>query len=80
MKYMSHFLASWESLTISAESFRDTEDTVLVNVRQNGVGRGSGVPVELRYFQVWTFRGDKVVRLDVILSEQSAFEAAGLSG
>jgi ketosteroid isomerase-like protein len=52
LKYMSRFLAPWESLTIAGESFRDTGDTVLVKVRQNGIGRSSGAPVELRYFQL----------------------------
>ena len=79
LEYMSRFLAPWESLTIAGESFRDTGDTVLVEVRQNGIGRSSGAPVELRYFQLWTFGGGRVVRLEVIMNEQTALEAAGLS-
>jgi ketosteroid isomerase-like protein len=76
--YMSVFLASWESLTIAAESFRDAEDNVLVEVRQTGIGRSSGVSVEHQYFQVWTFRAGKVVRLETIMSEKRALEAVGL--
>ena len=79
LKYTSRFLAPWESLTIAAESFRDTGDTVLVKVKQNGIGRSSHVPVELRYFQLWTFGGGRVVRLEVIMNEQTALEAVGLS-
>ena len=77
--YMSFFLAPWESLTIAAESFRDVEDNVLVEVRQTGIGRSSGISVEHQYFQVWTFRAGKVVRLETIMSEKRALEAVGLS-
>ena len=77
--YMSRFLDPWESLTIAAESFREIGDTVLVAVHQAGIGRGSGAPVDIRYFQLWTFSGGRVVRLDVIMSEATALEAAGLS-
>lgn len=75
--YMSRFLEPWESLTIAAESFEAAGDTVLVKVRQAGIGRGSGAPVELEYFQLWTFRGAKVARLEVIMSEERAREALG---
>jgi ketosteroid isomerase-like protein len=76
--YMSRFLAPWESLTIAGESFMDTGNMVLVKVSQSGTGRSSGAPVEHRYFQLWTFEGGRVVRLDVIMDEQRALEAAGL--
>ena len=78
-EYMSRFLDAWESLTIAGESFKEVGDTVLVEVRQSGTGRGSGAPVETGYFQLWTFRGRKVIHLEVTLSEQRALEAAGLS-
>ena len=75
--YMSRFLEPWESLTIAAESFEDAEDQVLVKVHQTGIGSGSGVPVTLDYFQVWTFSGDKVVQFEVIMSEERARESLG---
>ena len=69
--YMARFLDAWESLSIAAESYEPAGDTVLVKVRQSGVGRGSGVPVETRYFQRWTFRDGLVTRLEVSLSKPS---------
>jgi ketosteroid isomerase-like protein len=51
-----------------------------VNVRQRGVGAGSGVSTEMHYFQLWTFRGGKVIRLEVIADEAEALEAVGLPG
>jgi ketosteroid isomerase-like protein len=77
--YMSHFLSAWEKLTIKPETFTDAgDDRVLVQVEQNGVGQGSGAPATLNYFHVWTFRDGKVIRLESILREARAVEAAGL--
>jgi hypothetical protein len=52
---------------------------VLVSVRQFGIGRASGIGGELRYFHVWTFRGDKVIRLEAIIDRDDACTAAGLA-
>jgi len=77
--YMTRFLAAWDSLTIAAESLKDVGDTVLVKVKQSGTGRGSGVPVDISFFQLWTFRGGNVIRLETILREEDALDAVGLS-
>jgi hypothetical protein len=39
----------------------------------------SGVPVELRYFTVWSFRGSKLIRIENFRERGEALEAAGLS-
>ena len=77
-EYMQTFLEAWERVTIEAEDLVSAGDSVVAAVVQRGVGRGSGAPAEFRYFQVWTFRGDKVVRLDVLRDRVAAVEAAGL--
>jgi hypothetical protein len=38
----------------------------------------SGTPTEFRYFQVWTFRGAKAVRLEGFREREEALAAAGL--
>ena len=78
--YMSRFLEPWESLTIRQTSLRASGDTVLARVTQQGIGRSSQVPATLDYFQVWTFRGPKVIRIDITFDEARALESAGLAG
>ena len=39
---------------------------------------GEGVPVELRYFTVWSFRGKNVIRIESFRERDEALEAAGL--
>jgi ketosteroid isomerase-like protein len=64
---------------MEAEELVEARDTVLVSVRQSGVGRASGVPAELRYFTLWSFRGGKVIRIESFRQRSEALEAAGLS-
>ena len=76
--YMRTFLGAWERVVIEAESFREAGDRVLVGVYQRATGRGSGVPVELRYFHLWSFDGNAIVGLETIQDRSDALEAAGL--
>jgi ketosteroid isomerase-like protein len=76
--YMQGFLEPWERITIEAEEIIDAGDTVIVAVCQRGTGQSSGAVTELRYFQLLTFRGGKVIRLESVRERDEAFAAAGL--
>jgi alkanesulfonate monooxygenase SsuD/methylene tetrahydromethanopterin reductase-like flavin-dependent oxidoreductase (luciferase family)/ketosteroid isomerase-like protein len=78
--YMTRFLEPWERLTINAVELHEAGDTIVARCEQRATGRGSRAPVELNYFQLWTFRGGKVVRLEITLSEQRALDAVSGSG
>jgi ketosteroid isomerase-like protein len=77
-KYTRDLLASWESFVMEGEDFVDAGDSVVVQIRQRGVGVSSGVVTEVRYFQVWTFRGDAIIRIESIREREQALEAVGL--
>ena len=77
-EYTRGLLEPWTRFTIEAEEIVDAGDSVIVSVLQRGVGGGSGVDSELRYFHVWSFRGGKAIRLDSIRERAEAFEAVGL--
>jgi ketosteroid isomerase-like protein len=76
--YTRGFLEPWTNLTMEAEELVDAGDTVVVGLRQRGVGDSSGVPTELHYFQLWSFRGGKVIRIENIRDRDDALAAAGL--
>jgi ketosteroid isomerase-like protein len=78
VEYTRGFLEPWSHITIEAEDITDAGDSVVATVRQRGVGRESGAATEFRYFQVWSFRGRKVIRLENFRNEAEALEAAGL--
>ena len=77
-EYTRGLLEPWTRFTIEAEEIADAGDSVVVAVLQRGVGDESGAATEFRYFQVWSFRGPKVIRLENIRERAEALEAAGL--
>src|SRR5262245_40598287 len=78
-KYMRDLLANLADLAISGDEFLDAGDSVVVRVEQRGIGPESGAAVALGYYQVWTFRGDSVIRLESIRERAEALAAAGLT-
>jgi ketosteroid isomerase-like protein len=77
-EYMRGFLEPWVRITIEAEELTEAGDSVVARVLQSGAGTGSGVRTEFRYFQVWTFRGDRVIRFETFRERDDALRAVGL--
>ena len=78
-RYMHNFLEAWERVTIAPEEMVVAGDSVFVAIVMRGAGSGSGAETELRYFQVWTFRGETLVRLENFRERADALAAVGLS-
>ena len=78
-EYLLGFLAQWERFTVEATELRAVGDTVLARVIQRAKGRASGIEGEASYYMLFTLRGRKLVRMDSIVDEAEALEAAGLS-
>lgn len=76
--YMRGFLEPWVRITIAAEEIIGAGDSVVVAVRQVGTGEGSGAATEFRYFHVWTFRGDHVVRWESVRERGEALALVGI--
>jgi ketosteroid isomerase-like protein len=71
--------SEWEELETFAEELIDAGDHVVMAVRYRGRGRGSGVEVTDRLFEVHTFRDGRCVRKADFRERSEALEAAGLS-
>jgi ketosteroid isomerase-like protein len=63
---------------VAVDSVRDAGERVAVITTVEGSGAESGVPVTLRFGQVWSFRDTKAIRLDFYYEPNEALEAAGL--
>jgi ketosteroid isomerase-like protein len=61
-----------------AEEFIDAGDRVLVTVHESGRGRGSGIEVDARLFNVFTLRDGEIVHKVEFTERSEAREAAGL--
>jgi ketosteroid isomerase-like protein len=57
----------------------DAGDRLIAVVTVRGRGRATEIPAEATFYQVWTLRKRKAVRLEAYLDRRQAFRAAGLS-
>jgi ketosteroid isomerase-like protein len=73
----ARWAGTWEDYRVEVEELTDLGDQVLARTRHQGRGKGSGVEVEQRIFQLWSLRNDKVVRARMYYHEAEALEAAG---
>jgi len=77
--YTRGFLEPWLRITIEAEELIEAGDHVIAAVLQRGVGEGSGIETELRYYHLWSLRAGKVVRLETFRERELVRAAAGLA-
>jgi ketosteroid isomerase-like protein len=70
---------SWDTMTASAEQFRDVGECVLAIGRFRGRGRGSGVPFDVEAAAVARFRGGRIEHLLITTDVTKAIDAAGVS-
>jgi ketosteroid isomerase-like protein len=71
--------SDWEELETVTEEFLDAGEHVVVTVRCAARGRGSGVEVDNRTFDVFTLRDGKCVRKLEFQVRSEALAAVGLS-
>ena len=76
---LAHWKAEWDDYRLMPEEFVDMGDRVVVTVRLGGRGRGSGVEIDARFYDVYTLRDNKIVRMDQFKERSEALAAAGLS-
>jgi ketosteroid isomerase-like protein len=70
--------SEWSELETVAEELIDAGDHVVMEVRYRGRGRVSGIEVNDRQFEVYTFRDGECVRKVDFRERSDALEAAGL--
>lgn len=78
-EFMRGFLKAWTSFSIVAEELIEAGNSVVVVAHQRGVGQTSGLDADMGLqFQVWTFRGDSVIRFEAFGDRAEALAAVGL--
>ena len=70
--------SAFEELRVTFEEIIDAGDQVVVVAHHKGRGRGSGINVDARFYEVYTLREGKVSRVDEYTERAEALEAAGL--
>lgn len=78
MEFFHRWVGAFERWGYETEELIDAGDCVIARVHQWGRGKGSGVDVDGRFWQVWTFRDGKAIRATHHREKAEALEAAGL--
>jgi ketosteroid isomerase-like protein len=76
---LAHWKGAWDDYEMTPEEFVDRGDRVVVTVQMRARGRGSGVEVDARFYDVYTLRDGKIVRMDQFAARSEALEAVGRS-
>ena len=78
-QFIAEWADAWDGWELEAEEFFDAGESVVVIVNQQGRSKATGIPVDMRFAQVWSFRDGQAIRMQMYSSVDEALEAAGLS-
>jgi ketosteroid isomerase-like protein len=73
---LARWKGEWDDYELVPEEIADMGDRVVATVRLHGRGRVSGIEVDARFYDVYTLRDRKIVRMDQFADESEALEAA----
>ena len=77
-EFMDDWRGAWEDWELEVEEFLAGSDAVVVLVHQRGRSRATGLPTDMDFAMLWTFRNGKQHRMRMYASRAEALEAAGL--
>jgi ketosteroid isomerase-like protein len=78
-QFNAEWANAWDEWEVEIEDYIDAGDEIVVILRQRGRSKASGVPVDMRFAQVWTLKDGKQIRMRMYASPEEALEATGLS-
>ena len=79
MQFNAEWADAWDNWEVEVEEYIDAGQRVVVILTQRGRSKSTGIPVDMRFAQVWTLRDGQGVRMEMFASVEEALEAAGLS-
>ena len=77
MEFFRDWTESWEDLELDWELEALDDERVLAISHMRARGRGSGVPVEMHFGQIWTYRDGRFTRMVMYPDAEAARRAAG---
>lgn len=76
IEFFREWSEPWDELELDWEIEQIGSDRGLASIDMRGRGHGSGVPTEMRFFQLWTFRNGRAVRMELYWDVDEARRAA----
>jgi ketosteroid isomerase-like protein len=79
IEFFREWVEPWEDLDVNWELHPAGPERALALIDMHGRGRESGVPTEMRFGQLWTFREGRASRMVVYFDVDEARHEAGLA-
>jgi ketosteroid isomerase-like protein len=79
IEFFREWTEPWEDFELDWEIQEAGPDHALAIIAMRGRGRGSGVPTEMHFFQLWSFRDGRAVRMEMFNDLDEARRAAGIA-
>lgn len=79
-EFLRTWTEAWDDWELELESLHDAGEQVVAMVHQRGRSKATGVAVEMRFAQLYTFRDGKQTRMEMYADPAEAMRAAGLRG
>jgi ketosteroid isomerase-like protein len=76
--FFREWVEPWDELAVDWTLQEAGRESVLALIDMRGRGRESGVPTEMRFGQLWTFREGRAIRMVLYFDVDEARRAAGL--
>ena len=78
-QFNAEWADAWDGWEIEVEDYIDAGESVVAIVNQRGRSKATGIPVDMRFAQVWTFQDGQAIRMQMYASPDDALAAVGLS-
>ena len=79
VEFFREWLEPWDDFEVDWELEEVAPDRVLATIEMRGRGHGSGAQTEMRFFQLWTFRDRRAIRMELYRDLDEARRAAALT-
>ena len=76
--FLSEWTDPWEGWRLEIESLHDGGDKVVAVMRQHGRSKLTGMPLDMQFAQVWTFRDGLRSRMEMYSDVDQALCDAGV--
>ena len=79
MRFMAEWADAWDGWELEVEGYLDAGECVVVILNQRGHSKATGIPVDMRFAQVWTLRDGQAIGMQMYASPEEALESVELS-
>jgi ketosteroid isomerase-like protein len=76
--FLADWTAAWDDWRLDLQELHDAGDKVVAVLLQRGRSKLTGMPLEMTFAQVWTFRDGLRARMEMYSDVAEAMRAAGL--